>query len=179
MFGFLKTKPINEELLTENVSDAILKIWLDDSNLKYQGFDSFITIAQAGGKEVKPIHFLTEKLRFITSIAIISLSRAGVQESTIQRVINLVKTQVTNTGVENRGASAALGLKAKEYAQVRFSAAPNKAGKIIESRFSQAAFGYTPSDNDTNPRYTLYKSLSSFERTTIFEVGSAIRKSRE
>lgn len=115
-------------------------------------------------------------LRYITSVAVICLRKAGVDELIIDEAINKIKTEVNSA--EIRGASAALSLKSKEYAEIRFSTNPREAGKLIEDKFSQESFGYIPSNSDTDRRYTLYKALSSFKRSVIFEISSAIKKSR-
>ncbi len=179
MFGLFKTKEIDIELLKANVTTAILNAWVNDQNLRYEKFTSFIRLAEASGNSFKPVKFMTEKLRYITSVAVISLSKAGVDDSIIDEIINNVKSEASSADVpELKGATAALGLKAKEYAELRFSTNPRDAGKMIENKFSQEAFGYTPSNSDTDRRYTLYKQLTSFERSTIFVISGAIRSSR-
>ena len=176
MFGLFKTKEINSEQLKTNITEVVLNAWVNNQNLRHDKFDSFVRLSKASGNTVKPEKFMTEKLRYITSVAVISLRKAGVDELIIDEIINNIKTEVNSA--ETRGASAALGLKSKEYAEIRFSTNPREAGKLTENKFSQESFGYTPSNSDTDRRYTLYKALSSFERSVIFEISSAIRKSR-
>lgn len=180
MFGLFKTKEISPELLKQNVTEAIINSWTNPNNLKYEKFYSFVRFAQASGAGgAKPEKFMTEKLRYITSVAVISLDKAGINDEIIEEIIKKVKTEVSSTDIpEFKGATAGLVIKSKDYARVRFSTNPRDAGKMIENKFCQDAFGFTPSDSDTDRRYTLYKALTSFERSTIFDISDAIRKSR-
>lgn len=180
MFGLSKRKEIDQGLLKQNVSEAILNIWSNPRLLELEKFASIIDFANTiKPGSATPARFFTEKLRLTTSVALILLTKSGVEESIVSDIIGNVKKEASGIDQpEVKGASTGLGLKAKEYSELRFSAKPSVAGKLIESKFSDDAFGYIPSDSDINRRYTLYKSLSSFERSAILEISNAISKSR-
>lgn len=180
MFGFSKPKEIDPALLQQNVVNTILNIWSDPQSLKYEKFDAFVEYAEMMhlGRPKSAV-FFREKLRFITSVALTLLSKSGIDENSIKAIVNEVKSEADKVvALEANGATTALGTQAEEYAKYRSSTNAKDAGHHVEDKFSQEAFGFVPSDDDVNRRYTLYKSLSSFERSTIFEIASAIRKSQ-
>lgn len=180
MFGFSKPKQIDPELLEQNVVNVIMNIWSDPQSLKYEKFESFSDYAEMMhmGKS-KPANFFREKLRFITSVAFTVLTKSDIDNSQIKSIVDKVKAEATKIDApEAAGASMALGTQAKEYVEYRFSTNAKEAGRLVEDKFSQGAFGFVPNDDDINRRYTLYKNLSSFERSLIFEISAAIRKSQ-
>lgn len=180
MFNLFKAKEIDTDLLKHNVSQAVISVWADSNTLKIEKFNSLRRVAESLNHDNRLIaKFFTEKLRLATSAMIISLSKAGIGNEDIDDIIEMIKSEIRKMDTsEIKGVEAALGMKAKEYAQQRFSSNPKLAGKQVESRFSQEVFGYVPSEDNVDARYSLYKNLSSFERSSIFAISSAIRNSR-
>jgi hypothetical protein len=178
MFGIFKQKEISQKLLKENVLNVIIDTWANESLLPFKKFQSFTNESEwSESRSYKT--FMAERLRFISSVAITVLRKNNIEEEFIDEIIYEVTNTVKTVDVpELKNSANDLGVRAKKYAEIRFSDNPRIAGKLIEDHFSLKSFGYKPSDNSVDQRYTLYKSLSSFERSTIFEISNTIRKSR-
>lgn len=176
MFGLFKSKEIDPELLKDNVSETIIDIWLDTDKLEYEKFDALRGLSESTEKDqVMSSKFQKEKLRLTVAIACNLLSRASVEDSVIDEIIDQTKSEASK---ESKEATKDLKSQAKEYAEIRFSTHPRDAGRMIEDKFSRAVFGFVPSEDNVDSRYDLYKALSSFERSSIFEISSVMRKSR-
>lgn len=180
MFGLFKTKEIDPVRLKENVADKIIDIWSKEYLLPYRKFDSFRSYAEIMKiKDISPDNFSREKLRITTGIATSLLLKANMDDATINEIISLIGKKIGEASrTEIKKITKNLKPEAKEYARLRFSTNARDAGKLVENKFSQQAFGFVPGDDDVDRRYALYKVLSSFEGDAIFQLSSAVRKSR-
>ena len=179
MLGFFRKKEIDTRLLKQNITDVVIEIWQDPSMLPFEKFNSFVEYGKLIKSEKPPSMFYREKLRYTLCVAMILLFKIDAGEEDIAEIIEEIKNQVHVIDAPNANSiCVALGLKAHKYTEIRFATNAKSAGKAIERRFSEEAFGFCPSDDDVDRRYTLYKTLSSFERDSIFKVSAAIRKSK-
>lgn len=180
MFGLFREKTIVEDLCIKNVSNSIVELWTDETNLNYEKFNSFAQFSSVFSRdEMAESRLLIKKLELVTSVAVTLLSKEDashllrpISEKVIRLIEEILGQKVSLTPED-------LVERAEKLSKLRFSTNPREAGQLIENDLSNFVFKFTLDSGDVDGRYFLYKQLSSLERTAIFKIGSAIRHSQK
>lgn len=179
MFGLFREKTLDADLCVNNVTDAILDVWADESKINLSKFNNLSLFRSKFESDPKTVdRIFVEKLVIIFSVVHTLLQKEGATEL-IEPVAN--KTLRMAKEILNQD----LGIRSKKLLEeserlstIRNSLPAKEAGQFLEEEFSEFVFKFIPKPSDMDSRYLIYQQVSSLERSAIIGIGSAIRKSK-
>ncbi len=176
MFNFLKVKEISQTLILRNVPVAVIELASDEKVLDHRKFLKELYFAARIAQDDEFVDkFFREKVRLITATAVILVHKADSDNNLLDDVILSVEAQLSILGIEEADFYGAdLNNRAREYATIRTSYDPAKAGKLIEEKFCKEVFGISTTGLSTDAKYLLYKSLTGLEKRSIQAIGKAL-----
>src|SRR5689334_11955866 len=133
MFGMFREKTLDEKICVDNVVDAILDTWSDQSNLRLDKFNSIYHFRSRLEADKDTVNrFEIKRLQLITSVAHTLLSKEShpelLNQITAQTLILIKDLLHQNLSLKPED----LSREAERLATIRFSANPKEAGQLIE-----------------------------------------------
>lgn len=180
MFGFGKKKTLNIDLIPANYAELIIDLWTDTNSLDFNKFiDEIFFLSNISDDNLEADNFLVEKIRFITGCVLISIKKNEILKSSMKPLFLEIEKRIDRLGKTDIAKRAKEDLHgyALSYADIFLNNSPKDAGQIIEETFSKRVFNAIPSNDDIDAKYLLYKQLSKLQRSVIFRLMDADRKS--
>lgn len=176
MFGIGKKKVIDQDLMYKNVAAEIVRILHSDNENLLKNFAKISPFSQALVDDSAEIinRLLREKMVLLCAFASILISKETGSKNTIGRLMVEIEQHI-----DDEWSKAELMLDVGAIVDLRTTLKPKDAGREIEHYFAVRVFDIEPSNDDVDANYLLYKTLSSLERTMIFQGASAIRKAKK